>query len=554
MQQNTTETSSMEQGTAKMDTKKKVLFICVAVLTVLAMIYMGFSIYFTKHFHIGTTINHVNVSGASVEDAKKRIQQAMKEYRLTLVSRDGSEDVILGDSIDLQVVWQDQVDTFMEEQDGFVWIKKLFEETALETEVEMSYDVEKLKDEINKLSCMSEEKQVAATDAMMSEFSLEYGYQLIPAIPGTQINTTVFQEKIENALHALGTELHLAEEDCYVPPVVDDDNEELINKITKLNKVLGTVITYQIGSETEILDASVFSSWVSSDENGEIVFDEEAMKEYVKSLASKYNTYYTKKTFMTSYGKEVVIKNSQYGWKVDNTAEREAIMAELLAGEAVTRDLHYSMKGNTRDGNDYGNTYVEINLTAQHLFMYVDGKLILESDFVSGDLSEGWGSPTGAFALTYKERNATLRGATYTTPVSYWMPFAGNVGMHDATWRDEFGASIYKRDGSHGCINLPKEKAKIIFENIKKGFPVLCYELEGTQSKEGIAQDQAYKVMDAIKAIGTVSLNSEAKIQKARTQYEALSDLAKTYVSNYKKLVSAEKTLAELKAAQIGNE
>ena len=50
-----------------------------------------------------------------------------------------------------------------------------------------------------------------------------------------------------------------------------------------------------------------------------------------------------------------------------------------------------------------------------------------------------------------------------------------NIGMHDATWRSAFGGDIYRTNGSHGCINLPFEKAKIIYDYVYTGFPVICY-------------------------------------------------------------------------------
>ena len=106
---------------------------------------------------------------------------------------------------------------------------------------------------------------------------------------------------------------------------------------------------------------------------------------------------------------------------------------------------------------------------------------------MSGNAARGYDTPSGAYPLTYKQRNATLRGADYATPVSYWMPFNGNIGMHDATWRGSFGGSIYRTNGSHGCINLPKAAAKTIFENIEKGMPVLCYHLGGTESGKSSA-------------------------------------------------------------------
>lgn len=75
---------------------------------------------------------------------------------------------------------------------------------------------------------------------------------------------------------------------------------------------------------------------------------------------------------------------------------------------------------------------MEINLTAQHLYFYANGKLLVESDFVSGNAAKGWSTPAGAYSITYKQRNATLKGQGYATPVSYWMPFNGGIGLHDA--------------------------------------------------------------------------------------------------------------------------
>ena len=86
-----------------------------------------------------------------------------------------------------------------------------------------------------------------------------------------------------------------------------------------------------------------------------------------------------------------------------------------------------------------GNTYVEMNLTSQHMFFYKEGKLLIESDFVSGDEAKGFRTPAGAYEITYKQMNATLKGKDYKTPIKYWMPFNGNIGMHDGYWRTSFG-------------------------------------------------------------------------------------------------------------------
>lgn len=527
--------------------KKKIAIIIAIVVMVLVAIYLGLSIYFMDHFYFRSKIGSVDVSGQSATAAEKTLQQAMDEYELTIKERDGNTDTIVGDEIDLTIEWNKKPSAYIEKQNGFAWILKVFKPDAHVIDGTFFYDETKLSNKIAGLSAMEETKQVPAVDAKVSEYSKKDGYTLVPSVPGTVVDVEAFTENIKGCISSLDKELDMAAGNSYVQPVIGDDDEKLLAAIAQLNKCLDTVITYQVGATTQVLDANTFQPWLYVNETLDVVVNDEALSEYVKGLASTYNTCYASKNFMTSYGTEIKITNSHYGWKVDNAVEKTAIIADLMAGGPVTRDLNYAMTANSHEGNDYGNSYVEINLTAQHLFVYVNGQVVVESDFVSGNLKNGWDSPTGIWGLTYKTKDAVLRGDNYATPVDYWMPFAGNVGMHDATWRKEFGGSLYKRDGSHGCINLPWSKAKQIYEYVHKGFPVIAYNLAGTESEKGIAQDQGYAMTMAIKAIGPVTLQSEAAILACRAQYDALSDLAKKYVTNYQVLLNAEAALAALK-------
>lgn len=137
----------------------------------------------------------------------------------------------------------------------------------------------------------------------------------------------------------------------------------------------------------------------------------------------------------------------------------------------------YKQKGISRDeDDDIGNTYVEINITRQYLWFYKDGKLVAEGDVVTGDPSKGNSTSVGVYMLNYKENGSVLNGPNYESKVSYWMPFNGNIGIHDASWRYSFGGDIYKRNGTHGCVNAPLYLAKQIFDNIEDGTPIICYE------------------------------------------------------------------------------
>jgi lipoprotein-anchoring transpeptidase ErfK/SrfK len=157
-------------------------------------------------------------------------------------------------------------------------------------------------------------------------------------------------------------------------------------------------------------------------------------------------------------------------------------------GVQVNREPVYFQKAQQYGDDDIGNTYVEVNLTAQHLFFYKDGKLVLESDYVSGNVSKGLGTPVGTYPIQYKDLDATLVGEDYETPVKYWMPFNKNIGLHDASWRKKFGKDIYLKNGSHGCINMPPDMAKKMYQNIQKGVAVVVYELPGTENYDKPAE------------------------------------------------------------------
>ena len=110
------------------------------------------------------------------------------------------------------------------------------------------------------------------------------------------------------------------------------------------------------------------------------------------------------------------------------------------------------------------------------MWYYENGALVADTDVVTGNISRHNGSPDGVFKIVYKESPAVLRGEDYESDVTYFMPFAYNVGIHDASWRNgRFGGDIYKSSGSHGCINAPLEVVEKMFGKVEVGTPVVAY-------------------------------------------------------------------------------
>lgn len=470
------------------DLAVKIAAVCGGVVVLVGAVggglYWHESLKYQTCFLPGTIVDGMDVTGKTASEVEDAIAEQLKGYTLTINGREELSESITGESVGLYAEFDDTLEKAVAAQKPMDWGKYRFGKAVNEvnTDALLHYSSEMLDEAVAGLSCMDRENMREPQDARISNYDSATGsYTIIKEDEGTELLEDKVKEAVASAIMSLSESVNLEEQGCYLSPAVTSGDEALNTACESMNRYVGAKITYKFGDKAETLNGNEIHNWLTV--NGTSVSVSEAKAaEYVKNLASAYNTAYKPKTLKTSYGKNVTITAGSYGWKIDQTKETAALVSLIKNGEQTSREPEYSQKAASRSGNDYGNTYVEINLTAQHLYFYVDGKLLVQSDFVSGNAAKGWSTPAGAYALTYKQRNATLKGQGYATPVSYWMPFNGGIGLHDANWRKTFGGTIYKNKGSHGCINLPPAVAKTIYENISAGDPVLCYHLDGTES------------------------------------------------------------------------
>ena len=445
-------------------------------------VYVGMGQKYKRVYFPNTTINGLDVSGLTPEETKTKITEGTSGYTLTLQERGGADEVICGSEIGLHPEFDGTLEQILQNQSTLAWGFHVGRYVDYTIDTMAAFDETKLSDAVSGLNCLKPEQAAAPEDAYISDYISGTGYEIVPENPGAKPDPQLLSDAVKDAILNFQETLSLEEADVYEKPQITADNEALNAELAAWNQYVHTTVTYRFGSKNEVLDGEKIHTWLVSDGQGGVSLDESKIGEYVSWLAQTYNTAYKPKTLKTSYGQTVTISKSVYGWKINQSEETAALKQILLSCESQEREPVYSQTAASHDGNDYGNTYAEINLTAQHMFFYKEGKLVVESDFVSGNESRGWSTPAGVYPLTYKQRNATLKGENYATPVSYWMPFNGGIGMHDAYWRFSFGGRIYKTNGSHGCINLPPAVAKTIYENISAGMPVLCYHLDGSGS------------------------------------------------------------------------
>lgn len=463
--------------------KTAVIAACVLAAVILAGggIYAGMAQKYKRVFFPNTKINGMDASGRTVAEVKEMISGGIADYVLTIEEREGKEERITGEEIGLQSKFDGTLEQIVTTQNPYAWLSYQLNPAEYTISTMIEYDEEALTQSAQALECMDPALAKEPGNASISDYVPGRGYSIIPETEGTVVLEDVLKSSLADSIINLKDTLSLEEAGAYKEPEIKQDDAVLKERVDTMNRFVSTTITYKFGDKTEVLNGDRTHEWLTADEAGNITVDAAQAAGYVAELAAAYNTSNKAKNFKTSYDQTIQVKGGTYGWKINQSEETAELVNLLQSGQSQEREPVYSQKAASRGENDYGNTYVEINLTAQHLYFYKDGNLVVDSDFVSGNLSRGWGTPAGTYPLNYKQRNAVLKGENYRTPVDYWMPFNGGIGMHDATWRGTFGGTIYKTNGSHGCINLPHSVAKKIYENISSGIPVICYNLAGTE-------------------------------------------------------------------------
>jgi len=437
------------------------------------LIYVLISIYFVNHFFFNTKINGVDVSLKAHDDACHVIKNYADDYKLLLIERYGETEEISGQAIGMHYNEENSIFEISYTKNPFRWINSLLKEQKYYVNNLFIYNMNELESRVNGFNCLSR----GIIEPRNVDFKYSNGtYELVEEEYGNKILKDKLYEAIKISISKGELKLDLNEKLCYENPKYTICSDKTQKTKDLLNKYVSAKICYKFDDNNEILDGGIINKWLNVNENLDVVINNKAVTKYVYELSKKYDTVGIKRGFRASIGKIVEVKGGIYGWKIDQDTETEALMRDILRGKAVEREPIYAQRALSRGEDEIGDTYVEINITRQQLWFYKAGKLITQGPIVTGNPNRGNSTVTGYYMLNYKQKTATLRGAGYSAGVTYWMPFYGNTGIHDATWRNSFGGQIYKRDGTHGCINVPVYLAKTLFENIGEGTPIICYE------------------------------------------------------------------------------
>lgn len=451
----------------------------------IAAIYFVGVFVFSTHFMPNTHISDIDLTMKTAQDLHSDFEEKIGNYTVK----------VKGNGLDLEVASSDadvKVDSYgiareiMTGQNIWAWPLELILDHdytyALNNYVSADSLATLLKKEVKAINKTASDP----TDALC-QFSPEQNQYVII---GEQAGTKLDYDSVMNSvlIGVMGLEdMVVLDSSTLVPPKIVSTDENLVEAASKANKYASANLNIKMGDYTVAsITPKEISQWITISKKHKVKFDDESMKAWVQELAEKLNTVGSERTYKRADGKEVTVSGGDYGWAIDTDATVSKLATKIKNGAVEDFEVPVLQSGSGFEGvggKDWGKRYIDVDISQQHATFYgTDGKIIWESDIVSGLPSAGRATPQGVFDINLKGTNITLVGrnkkgkVTYRTKVTYWMPFKDNaVGFHDATWQPSFGGSRYLYGGSHGCVNLPRSKAEELYGIIQVGDVVVVH-------------------------------------------------------------------------------
>ena len=442
----------------------------VLIVLLLATVYLSGFYFFAYHFFPKTTINGKDFGFTRRSDLYENYKSYYDNYNLKLIKKDGSLKINPKDI--------DYVDTLDQgqfvDQNPFYWFLYILVPRDESLQARINYNEDKLEEIIDK-NFVNIDNLIEPEDAQIVYEKDKY--KIKKEVEGNKVNIKKLKEEIIKSFKSADKKLNLEEKDLYIKPYILSDDKRLNSILEQKNKLNSFKITYDFKDRQEVLEKDELVSLYVDNGEGLLVPDPVKAEDYIRMLASKYDTFKGERVFNATDIGPVTVRGGIYGWSTDILKSTEELIKALENTEDVTLTPSYRLEAIDRGLNDLGNSYVEIDLGRQHMWLYKDSKLVVDTPIVSGNPSQGNGTPTGTGKIWSRERDRYLTGDGWRSFVGYWLPFNwSGCGIHDSSWRSDYGKDIYLTNGSHGCVNTPPNLMGVFYNNTFHGMPVVVYD------------------------------------------------------------------------------
>ena len=344
--------------------------------------YAGMTYYYSDRFFEGTWINGIDCSGKTAYEVETALADKVQDYSIQVSSRNQEPQMITGEQINYQYLSTGETLQLLKNQKPYEWIKGFYEQKSYTVAENVAYDKTLLQQQVTALNCAKTENQTAPENAYVA--FKDNQFQIVPETEGTQLNVKQAYRILDQAVADTQASIDFGTApDAYVSAEVTQNDPELQSALEACNNYTKASITYTFGDQTATLDGNTIKDWLQFDEKGQLLMDDNTfhqhIADYVAQLAATYNTVGTEREFHTTSGRTVYVYSSVYGWAIDQAAEAAQLAQEIQSGTQTTREPIYEQTANSHGLNDLGNTYIEVDLSNQHMYYYQSGSLIFDS-------------------------------------------------------------------------------------------------------------------------------------------------------------------------------
>ncbi|NHM32598.1 L,D-transpeptidase family protein [Neobacillus terrae] len=463
-------------GTKKKTSRK---FIITGIFILLALLVAGLGYYQTTHFNSQITINNKNVGGLTANQAIKRLNTSVLKNKVYV----GKQQIL--DEIDTHMGFTDtdlpEVEKILKSQQtifpssnakNFIMIPKNADQYRSQT---MKRLVEK------KLITMNKNLKAPRN----AEAKLEEGKIIVSnGMNGKQYDVASLMEDCKKQEYS--SDIYL--KPVYIQPI--KENSPVIKEEKKLLQgLLQQSLDYKVQDRATTLKASDLIKNASVSKDMKITIDPSGIKEKIAEIDHSQSTLDKNFTFKTHSGSVISVKGQGYGWALNVEKETELVKKAFENGEKSISASNIYGHGWTNEGYGYktttnngiGDTYAEVSIKEQRIWIYKSGKLAVTTNVVTGRHNTHEDTSPGVWYILYKRSPSTLTGSEagnphYSVKVNYWAPFTnGGQGFHDASWRKNWASNAYLTAGSGGCVNTPVNIMKSVYDNLSTYEPVVVY-------------------------------------------------------------------------------
>lgn len=449
--------------------------------TVLLLAGLGYSAgvgFYAQKFQANTKFGSLDISNLTLAEAEDKIGKDLNQKEVTILENGKEVGRFTLEQAGVQVDANKALESAYNSQDPTGWVGSFFNTTEYKNVLlnHVAFNDENLSKTLDGFG-LNNQNRTAAEDAKI-EYSNGQGYHVTPEKAGNQLDVAKVKELIVSQVQSGNTSVEI--NSAYQEPKIKSDDPKITQVMDQINKVADTKITLTISGKEEVVPKDKINDWIQFDESNNLVVDQSKVQDYVKELNTKYATINKTRKFASTLSGVVDVQPGTLGWSIDSEAEAEKIVADLNKGGTIKREPTVVGTGYADKENDIGPSYVEVDIAHQMMFIYKDGKKVLETPVVTG--RPGTTTIPGAYASWNKESPSTLKGYNphtqkeYQQPVDYWIPFDDTgQGIHDANWQASFGGEAYLSNGSLGCINTPPGTMAEVYQLVEVGMPVIIF-------------------------------------------------------------------------------